>query len=514
MTGDEVRPLVVGVLAARTAARLAEQARSDSAARCDLLELRVDLLDPDVTLDAAVAAAGGRSLLVTCRPAREGGGFRGDERDRLRLLARAAALAPVRLVDVELSSIPPGAAPGLPAVAREGAVVSFHDFGGTPPDLEEIAGRAAETGAAHVKIVSTPLHHADAVRVLALNGRAGRARVSAFGMGEIGFPTRVLSAARGAGLVYAAVDAAAATAPGQPTVADLLDLYRIRSAGPGTRVFGVAGDPVAHSLSPRLHNALFARRGVDAVYLPFRAPDFRDLHSTRDEWRLDGLSVTIPHKVTAARLADRLDPVAERIGAVNTLVREPDGVHFSGHNTDAGGAVASLEESAGGEAALRRLLEGGARVVIAGAGGAARAILFGLVDRGAKAGGVFARDPGKAASLAAEVAFESGSLGDLAGSRPAILVQATAAGMAAKGRATGADETVIPGSLLSPEVIVFETVYTPIETRLVREARAAGARVVTGDAMFVRQAALQFRLFTGIEPALAEVRAAFERALA
>ncbi len=494
-------PLVVGVLSARSPEALRRLARSAAAARADLLELRLDALDPAVPLETALgAAAGARPLVLTCRPEWEGGGYRGDEADRRRLLRRAAAAAPaVRFVDVELravdgASLPDGA----------GRIVSFHDFSGTPPHLEELARSAVATGAEHVKIVTTPARHADVARVLELNGRALRSDVTAFGMGETGFPSRVLSAARGGALVYAAIDAESASAPGQETVDVLLDRYRVRSIGPRTRVYGIAGDPVRHSLSPRLHNALFARHGIDAVYLPFRAVDFRDLWSARGSYGLEGLSVTIPHKVTAARLADALDPLAGAIGAVNTLVRASDGAsRFTGHNTDADAAIEGLEAAAGGPAALSEILARG-ETAVAGAGGAARAIGHALRSRGAERGVVLNRDAARAAVLASELGWTSAPLEALARLRPALLVQATSAGM---GEGRG-DETVVPESILGPGTLVFEAVYSPPETRLVRDARARGATVVPGTEMFVRQAARQFLLFTGVAVDLGSVRRA------
>ncbi|MCA1615823.1 MAG: type I 3-dehydroquinate dehydratase, partial [Acidobacteria bacterium] len=389
---------------------------SDAVARAardaDIVELRLDCLADDAQLAAALPRLDSllrdrpRPVLFTFRPA-EQGGRRALARDArldfwttLSTFIRERALAPPDFVDLELDLLEdPAARELLRALLGASAVIcSHHDFGGVPADLDAIYERMAATPARVLKIAVRASDATDCLPVFRLIDRARAAgrEMIAVAMGAAGFATRVLAPARGAFLTYAAADDTSATAPGQPTAGELRGTYRLDSVTARTRITGLVGSPVAHSLSPHMHNAAFAARGLDAVYLPFDVRDFdafwarmaRPSPRREIEWDLRGLSVTAPHKGAVVARLDWTEQSAREIGAVNTVVFDGDSAR--GYNTDAGAALAPL---------AGRLEFGGARVAVIGAGGAARAVLWSLRREGARAA-VFARDPESARSLA------------------------------------------------------------------------------------------------------------------
>ena len=262
-----------------------------------------------------------------------------------------------------------------------------------------------------------------------------------------------------------------------------------------TRLCGVIGDPIEHTMSPAMHNAAFAQMGLDYVYVTFKVRK-EGLGKAIDGMRglnIRGLNVTIPHKVTVIPLLDKLDPLAEKIGAVNTITSD-DGV-LTGYNTDAGGFLQAL---------LTRGIEPkGKKIVILGAGGASRAISFILAERGSNLvilNRLLELDWAK--ELASNISHiftkevEALELNEENLARvfrePDILVNATSVGMT-----PNIDETPVPRNLLKPGLVVFDIVYNPIKTRLLREAEAAGAETISGVDMFVWQGALAFEKWTG-----------------
>jgi len=268
----------------------------------------------------------------------------------------------------------------------------------------------------------------------------------------------------------------------------LLGGYTIIS--PETKVCAITGDPLAHSLSPAVHNAAYRALGLDFIYVPFPSPRAKPaLERVRElGWR--GVGVTIPHKTAILPYLDTIDPAAKAIGAVNTIVN--DGGRLTGYNTDCAAAVGALEKFS----SLKRR-----RAVVIGAGGMAAAVAFGLKEKGSDLA-ILDRNPERAAALAKRLKINAWSgldkLPDVL-ARADILVNATSVGMWPH-----INETIVPAQMLHRRLIVMEAVYTPRETRLLREAAAAGAKIVAGDDVFLRQAEAQFRLFTG-HPAPPEV---------
>ena len=264
-----------------------------------------------------------------------------------------------------------------------------------------------------VKIATTARRVADARRALDLLalGREAGVPTIALAMGEAGLLTRVLAPKFGGFLTFGALSKGRESAPGQPTVGELRDMYRLPSQTAATRVFGVIGQPIGHSKSPAIHNAALAAAGVDAVYVPLLVDDLRSfLDSFGDLPGFDGFSVTLPHKEAALALAAEAHPVARDIGAANTLVRRPAaaGGGFAAYNTDWLAAVDAVQDALGG---CERSLKGLTTVVV-GAGGAARALAFGASERGARVV-VVNRTRSRADELAAAVRGESADWADL-----------------------------------------------------------------------------------------------------
>ncbi len=470
----------------RQAARLGRGAR--------LLELRLDSLGSVAAIVGALERLARQPSpvpwIATCRPRRQGGSFDGSASAQLAVLALAAR-AGASWVDVDgetLEQFPPRLrAALLPPVGR---IVSHHDFRRTPPHLEALFHRLKRLGADWVKIAVTARTQADNARLLAMT-RRHRRRVISVAMGSIGVPGRVLALAAGSALTYAAPEDGRGTAPGQPTVSELRQTYRAERLNSRTRVYGLLGNPVAHSLSPAMHNSAFARARLNAVYLPLEARTPRELLDHVSDLRIAGLSVTHPHKQAILRHLDAIDPLAETIGAVNTVVIRGGGKLY-GCNTDYVGVLRTLQRHVALEAA---------RVLLVGAGGAARACAFALATAGAFIS-VTSRRPAAARALARAVGGEAVPRGALRRKRFDSIINCTPVGQT---------PAVDASPLRADEInagVVFDLVYNPVETRLLRLARRRGCRTVPGWQMLVEQGAAQFEIWTGLRAPLAVMRRA------
>ena len=476
-----------------------------------MAELRLDYLAGDVTEAGLAALLEGRAcpVIVTYRPDWEGGQYGGDEDTRLAMLVEAVRLG-AEYIDIELLAAE-RLAPLLEAAGGRGqtkVIVSNHDYGKTPADdvlMDKLQAMVA-AGADIAKLACMSAADGDAARMLALPHRMQQEAgsdvpVIALCMGESGLSSRVLAAKCGGYLTFGALEAGKVSAPGQPSIASLIDTFRAKRMGADTRVYGLLGNPVAQSKGAQLHNAAYEATGVDAVYVPFLCDSPADfLESVEADASFAGFSVTIPHKQAAMECCAELDPLAERIGAVNTLVRRADGT-FKGYNTDSSAAVGAIEVALGGAADV---LEGRPMVVI-GAGGAGRALAAGAMAKGARVV-IVNRTQDKAEMLAA-------SLGDGAEAAPmevlasgellrslgagAVLANTTSVGMV-----PDVDATPVPREALAGAGVAaaFDAGYNPMKTRLLQDAEAEGAVAVSGVEMFVGQAAEQFLLFTGEEP--------------
>ncbi len=467
--------LVVSV-AAGSSSELARAAR-DGSRRADIVELRVDGIErPDLGALREVALELGKPLLLTCRSAREGGAFSGTEKERLALLDRAMEHG-FEYLDVEIDSL---AAP-LPRRGDGMLVLSHHDFQSFPPDLDRKIARALELGADYVKIAARVSSLKDSLR-LARGGdevrKAGKGYVPV-PLGPAGTSGRILASRLGAAFTYAPLAASKSTGPGQVPLDDLLDLYRFRNISEKTAIYGIVGERALETLSPAMHNRLFARLGKDAVYVPFQESDLGAFVSAARELGVSGLSVTLPFKEAILEHLDEVDDLAALIGAVNTIVvREGK---WKGYNTDRDGVLEPLTK-------LGPLQ--GKRTIVIGAGGAARAAAHALVGEKSSVL-VLARNEARASSLASSLGCESGPLARLASERWDLLINAT---------------PVSPlVDSISAASIVFDTVTVPEETDLIRKAREAGASTVTGLEMLAAQAVPQAKLWSGSEPEASEL---------
>ena len=453
---------------------MSEAARDQGA---DVVELRLDTCAEmaDGLLDLTVFIADLPCLalpaMVTLRHVDEGGSWAGgaDERERLYALADAAG---AKYIDMELAHD----RGWRPEHAQ--LVLSFHDFSGMGGDLQSTITSMHAAGAAIAKVAVTPDDAADLAAIERLY-RHATGPVCAIAMGEVGLPSRLLAGCWGAAFTFARLDDAVGSAPGQPTVRELAELYRLKAQGHDTRIFGVIGNPIRHSLSPLIHNTALAAQGIDAVYVPFLVRDALAFWHACGRF-IDGLSITIPHKHDLLPAMERCDPLVQRIGAMNTIWRDEDG-HTVGTNTDAVAAIACVESQLGKLA--------GRRAILLGAGGVARAIAFALADRGV-AVAIVNRSRERAEALAQEMGGTVVDLDQAIHQPWDVLINGTSVGMEAP------TESPWPADAHHAHRVVFDTVYTPLETRLLRDALAADACTVGGLDMFIRQAAEQYTRFT------------------
>ncbi|MDY6913361.1 MAG: shikimate dehydrogenase [Planctomycetota bacterium] len=468
----------------------ARQMRSDMAQAADrgadAVECRLDFLTapPDAEQLAALLSSPPLEVIVTCRPAAEGGNFRGAEADRLELLNRAAACG-ADFIDVETNT---------PRDRRPNGkiICSHHDFQSVPAALDRIAASMDACEAAVNKIVFTAGGPEDALRALDLL-RACKKPTIALAMGEAGVASRVLAKKFGAFGTFAALAAGAESAPGQPTLDVFKTLYRWDSIDPETAVYGVIGSPVAHSMSPAIHNAAFEAAGINAVYVPLRIEPgaenfsrFLDAVLARPWLNWRGLSVTIPHKENALAYlgAENCDEPARKIGAINTITISPDG-SFRGDNTDNTAAVNALSAAMGtGPNVLA-----GRKVALLGAGGVGRAIAAAMARYKADVT-IFNRTLSRAKKLAEEFDCHAAPLDAAAKTDAEIVINCTSVGMHPETDAT-------PLSKIPPSAkVVFDTIYNPLDTYLLQQAKRAGCTTVSGLEMFVGQAAAQFEIWT------------------
>lgn len=452
-----------------------------------------------------------RPLIYTFRPAEQGGQRELNQSTRGGFWFSSISIllhgnANYADVEVDVADALMRGEPYLTTINWERVICSYHDFVGVSSDLIEIYERMAATRARILKIAVLADDITDCLPLLALLERArseGREMI-AIAMGEAGILTRILSPARGGYLTYGSLDDEQATAPGQIKATELRDLYRLKCLDEETEIMGLVGRPVSHSVSPQIHNAAFAASNTNAVYIPFEVRDVDDLMrrmvqpSTREiDWHLRGLSITAPHKQSVMRHLDWIDPIAQEVGAVNTILVEGEGLY--GYNTDAKASLAPLQ-------GLINLQ--GASVAIIGAGGAARAMLWSLREAGARVT-VFARDTERAEKTAQAFGAKYAQLEGAKFDKFELVVNATPLGT----RGQSEDETPAIASQLSGTSIAYDLIYNPRQTRFMREAQEAGCYSLGGLEMLIAQAAAQFKLWTNREAPLEAMRSAAEQAM-
>ncbi len=462
---------------------LMAQARAEYLAGERFLEFRLDYLpDPERGIQAMkkfLAKHSDCTILATCRRRQNQGKFTGSIEEQLRILASARDNG-AHALDLEIESAE-NCEDRLPELrASTYLMLSYHNYGGTPPRLDHVLKRMTKIPAHGYKIVTTAKKPSDTSRVLALAKSHPKIPMILLAMGEPGFATRVLSPALGGLYTYAAPNMAIGTASGQVSAKKLRSIYRVGKFSRDAKIYGVIADPVSHSISPNVHNRAFQAKRIDASYLPFlvKPGQLKDFFTMAEDLPLAGFSVTIPHKQKIIRYLDQVDIVAKRIGAVNTVWRK--GGKWRGANTDAPGVTVPLEKHV-------RLNK--SSVLVVGNGGAARGAAFALAEAGAKLT-LTGRNIDRVRALASACGAEPLSRDQAESRMFDVVVHATPLGMAPNLEQCFFRDK-IPGKL------VFDMVYTPIETELLKRARAQRAVVVPGMEMFIEQASRQFEIWTG-----------------
>jgi 3-dehydroquinate dehydratase/shikimate dehydrogenase len=451
---------------------------ADLSGIADMFEIRADLVT-DIDL-LTVRRAASKPLIFTARAESEGGKMRDDDPRRHTVLHEAVRRG-YEYVDVEYRS---GFFDLMTEKAGKGLIVSFHDMTGTPADLETLYQGMCKTGADIVKIAISPRSMADVGRLMELAQRHATAKIPliALALGPMGAITRVVGPKYGAPFVYASTGKGHEAAAGQIPAEEMDTLYNVKAINSQTKVYGLVGGDVMQSLSPALHNRAFSESGLDCVFVPLQTESLPAFFQALPHLGLSGFSVTRPYKVEMVGRMQAVDSTVAQCGSVNTVVTQAGG-QLHGSSTDGLGIITPLR---------KRSEIKGKSVMILGAGGAARAAAVALEERGARVR-LLARNREKAVQVGAEVGCAGGDLNVLLNAEWDILINATPVGGGSL-----AEQTLVPKALLKPGAIVFDMIYDPLETRLLREATEAGCIAIGGFEMLVAQAAIQFEVWTGV----------------
>ncbi|XP_010486142.1 PREDICTED: bifunctional 3-dehydroquinate dehydratase/shikimate dehydrogenase, chloroplastic isoform X2 [Camelina sativa] len=469
----------------------------------DLVEIRLDALtvfNPLEDLKTIIQQCP-LPTLFTYRPKWEGGHYEGNDNERQDVLRLAMELG-ANYVDIEFQ-VASEFIKSIHGKKPENfkVVVSSHNYNDTPSveDLKDLVARIQQTGADIVKIVTTAVNITDVARLFHITSNSQVPTIG-LAMGERGLISWILSSKFGGYLTYATLESEKMNAHGQPTVNDLLDLYNFRQIGTKTKVYGVVGNPISHSRSPLIYNRGFKTIGYDGVYIHMLADNIASFLGAYSSLDFVGFSCAIPYKEDALKCCDEVDPLANSVGAVNTIRRRESDGKLLGYNTDCYGAISAIEDglrSSDDPSNVPSLSSplAGKTVVIIGAGGAGRALAYGAKEKGAN---VFIanRTYERAVELADSIGGKAISLADIDDFHQEdgmILVNTTSMGMQ-----PNVDLTPISKHALKHYSLVFDAVYTPKMTRLLREAEESGAKIVVGSEMFVRQALEQFELLTDL----------------
>jgi len=502
-------------VSAKTIKTAKQQIEAANQVGADIIELRVDYLENlDITavknLIAAVKNSGNSSVLVTCRDDREGGTGHHSIDLRMNVFAEAVQSG-VDFIDLEFQNykqqnIRRKIKPLLDSNPKTRLILSAHDFERKFQNISDLYTETKNCEPDAVpKLVYTANHINDCFEVFDLLHNS-KDDVITFCMGEAGLISRVLAVKLGGFLTFASLNIKSATAPGQLTATELKELYRFDSINDKIELFGVIGSPVAHSASPAVFNTCFEKEKMNRLYLPLLVEDgqrefdiFLNNILKRTWLNFKGFSVTIPHKHNALDYAKNrggfVEPLAERIGAANTIVINENG-KINLYNTDCAGAMEAITENMKIERKDLRNVP----VAVVGAGGVARAVVVGLTDVGAGVK-IYNRTVQKAERLAKEFDCECAGLDDLPNLNAKLLINCTSLGMYPDIKCTP-----VLKEYLSSDMVVFDTVYNPAQTLLLKEAKKIGAKTIDGLSMFVNQAAAQFKLFTNKVPDRALMR--------
>lgn len=477
-------------------------------AGAEIVELRLDGL-ADLTCQEAAAAVEAIQkckcpLIATCRDMEEGG-QKAVGLDHKMAILKTCIQANADYLDCEAKlfarqDVRAVLIPLLKAHPRCRLILSAHRMKDRFEDLELTfeTVKSLEPKSL-VKLVYYAQEITDCFAALDAQRQIGQEGI-VFCMGQAGAMSRILAKKLGAFLAFACLDDQSATAPGQLTIHRLKNRYGWDRLNKKTQIFGLIGSPVEHSIGPDVFNSIFASDGIDAVYLPFlvsASPEqfsqFVDEMMQRKWLDVGGFSVTLPHKTNALDFVNQkgefVDPLARQIGAVNTIKIGFNGIP-TGYNTDYLGAINALTETL----AIRPASLCQKKVAVLGAGGAARAVVAGLTHYGANVT-IYNRTVRRAETLAKTFGCHAAPLDKIDQDRPEIIINCTSVGMTPN----IADCPINP-DVINPEMVVFDTVYNPIYTQLIKAGQRAGAKIITGAEMYIRQAVEQYRIFLGRSP--------------
>jgi shikimate 5-dehydrogenase len=472
----------------------------------DVIELRFDCLKSDqlnIAMKMLAEINTGKPLLATYRSQDQGGHSNATPQRRKEFWRDLPSLFWGSDVEEDISDI---------KTTAEHKIMSFHDFKGVPKTLSDIYKKLS----ARADIVKIALQTDDITDTIPLwkllnQARSENRQIMPIAMGEAGKWTRILGAAHGVPLTYASLESGSETAPGQISAKDLIEVYRAKQLDENTAVYGIIAGNTSYSMSPYIHNAAFKAVNMNAVFVPLQTADLDEfirrmvkLETREIDLNFAGFSVTAPHKRAIMRHLDYIDDTAQSIAAVNTV--KVVGGQLHGFNTDADGFIQPLKNLYGD---LRD-----ARVAVVGAGGAARACVYALSKDGVDLT-IFARNREKAKDLAEEFSADSDEFPNTKDKEPGtcfsaydILVNTTPLGT----KGASEQESIAMFEQLNGVKIVYDIVYNPIETRLLREAATAGAQTLNGLEMLIGQAVGQFEIWTDGDAPVSKMRhAALQR---
>ena len=474
-----------------------------------LVELRLDFLRREPDLNRLIPPRP-TAAVITARRQQDGGLWRESEEQRLTLL-RSAIVAEPEFVDLEVD-----VADKIPPFGKTRRIISYHNLKTMPENLEELHREMSAKKPYFIKIAATPKTVEEMVRFLNFikqkNEEAKKlgetgVRVIGICLGEMGKAARILSKKFSMPYTYATFSEDRIIAPGLLVYKELLDLYQYEQIDQETVVYGIIGNPVGHSLSPLVHNRAFLEQELNAVYVPFQINDscVADFIRLAPEFGLLGISVTIPHKVAVIEQLTKADPAVEKIGACNTVVFRNN--QRIGYNTDYIASIGGIEIALGGNFLDEESVLKNKRALVLGSGGAGKALAYGLVHRDAMVT-VTDIDAERAVELSKHLGCEYERWDGRESVQPDILVNCTPLGMH-----PNVNETPYPKKSLRANMLVFDAVYNPEHTLLIKTAQEKGCKVVTGVEMFVGQACYQFKLFTGQKASASKMRLLVKEAI-
>jgi len=501
-------------IATKSLSRAVEQIEVAVASGAEMLELRTDYLEnlsvdlvENLIAEAKSAGQPPLPVIVTCRDSKQGGANPYPERLRVDVLV-GALKAGAEFIDFEYENFLSAGnqeriIPALSQNPKSRLILSAHNFETKFDNISELHRRIITVYPAAIpKLVYTAEHINDCFEAFDLLHNASGDSI-VFCMGTAGLISRIVAMKLNSFITFAKLDDGSATAPGQLAIEQLKKLYRYDCINSDTELFGVIGSPIAHSFSPAIHNGCFAEIKANKLYLPLLIEGVKGefeqfMHNiiARDWLGFRGFSVTIPHKQNALNFAKQyqgyIEPLAQKIGAANTLVIDEqraagDERRINAYNTDYAGALDAITSTLG----ITRVDLNGLAVAVIGAGGVARALVAGLSDAGAKIK-IYNRTIEKAEKLAADFGCDFAPLSELSNIEANLLINCTSIGMH-----PNIDATPFPQECLKKDMAVFDTVYNPAETLLLKQAKEVGAKTIDGLSMFINQACAQFKLFTG-----------------